>query len=309
MVTCDKYEVLDKLRWDWLTAQSDPIRFIDRVAAENPWYLHQKTLNLTEAPYAPANEKERQLAMFILANQMSIAGWPKDEYAYDAVQLGVRPKFLLQARSIAGEVGTKALASDSLANYALIESVRSSHVIPFKLDSFAHRPDTFSKSREKYAVRSIAHEDAQGAGWVFHPNELEGGNPETLSHVFLDAPVGLQLVFQGKTEAVVSFTLSSETLVIRQLQGISTITEMTPAPFARRYGPRGLARLRWSEVLIKAAEQVATSVGITHVAVVSAANNAWESVRSSDSARNTYNYAAQSMGYQVAGDGDWHKSL
>ena len=298
-----------RFNWEWLMEQPAPLAVLDDFALEKPDALRNNDAFELELVATSVDETRRQLAIFTLAVQMYNSGWIKDEYAKSARQLDLDPTSLLQATTITRRVGTAAVASETVANYQLIEYVNSLDKIPIDIKAFARKPETFDRSAASYKLIPVVTDDYQGEGYVFIQQEQRPGHPDQLASVYMDAPVGLQLVYDGLIQAVAGIVVSDNALLIRQIQGVSEMIINGSVPTVRRYHPRGLERLHWSAVLVAGCEQVAKDLGIQQVAVLSVQNSNWQEVRESQRAPMIYDGTAEGMGYSRSNDGNWHKVL
>ena len=135
--------------------------------------------------------------------------------------------------------------------------------------------------------------------------------------IWMDAPVGIALMYEGQPSAVVSFAPKSlDTLMIHQLQGVQPRI-IEHYKFVGSIRTRGLSQLDWRKLLVECAEHVAKTQGFKELAVQGAHNNYWIKPRQGEAKAHLslneavlkYNKQAERLGFKQREDKNWYKVL
>ena len=139
--------------------------------------------------------------------------------------------------------------------------------------------------------------------------------------IYIDTPMGILLSHKGIPQAVLGCFLDDrepQCLYIKQIQGLVPLKPESEIGEASRYAIRGLPKLHWEKALVEIAEDVARSLQLHSVRIVSAENNPWSGHRnyssqrefSNERALQRYNDTALELGYErTSSDGDFFKQL
>lgn len=99
---------------------------------------------------------------------------------------------------------------------------------------------------------------------------------EKQHEIYMDAPVGIGLLYCGKPQAVVAFTpYSHSTLMIVQLQGVRPLKRNDQNQVVWKGHSRSLAPLDWERLLVEYTAAIANEKGFVNLGIRSAYNNKW----------------------------------
>lgn len=131
--------------------------------------------------------------------------------------------------------------------------------------------------------------------------------------IYLDTPVSVALMHCGEPKALVSvLPISRETMMIYQLQGVRPEIKEKRQNWRSTHGGGILGRFDWKQVMVGCAEQVATDLGYTEMAIQRARNNQWVRCGAPDFAKRAeviYDATAERLGYAQREEGNWYKRI
>lgn len=138
--------------------------------------------------------------------------------------------------------------------------------------------------------------------------------------VYMDAPIGLGLIYINKPNAITSFIpLDEKTLMIRQLQGLPTgwidYDQRFKAKWIRNGHSRGLFPLDWQKLLIIKVSELAKEFGFTEIGIRSGYNLDWVKRKKLgnicfelEDALKKYDWVAERLGFEQMEDKNWYAS-
>ena len=242
---------------------------------------------------------------------------------------GTNLDLLEQQRLYARNVFARSQASSVIHGYDLVSDLKNKDVSDIDLPKLLRlSTDEGAKlSNEKISRYSLAVFSPREPK-LFYGYERTWGN-EVIGNrwytVYLDAPIGIGLMYEGIPSAVVSFGIgdeSPESLMIHQLEGIRPhlLGEKTSdggIPVIGREQTRGLSPLDFRRLLVNLVEEIATQSGFTQVIVKSGHNNKWTREKYSDGAVHLpleralkiYDDTASRLKYKQRADKNWCKYL
>ncbi|MDP3989628.1 MAG: hypothetical protein Q8Q01_00300 [archaeon] len=126
--------------------------------------------------------------------------------------------------------------------------------------------------------------------------------------IYLDAPVGIALLYKGWPEAITGIKCPAvDTLMITQIQGIQA--RIRHSDKSKCFHSRGLAPLKWEELLVKSVEYIAKNLRTKCLGIQGSVNNEWKSKTSSLRLFERYDQIAKQMGFVESDDGNWYKRI
>ncbi len=185
-----------------------------------------------------------------------------------------------------------------------------------ELTPFTNDNVVLSESRKKsYSLSGLSHSGSQAEGyetvWGFKEDD------EKRYVVYVDASAAFGLLYQGVLQAVCAMSVDNlEIIKIVQLQGVCPILNYSTSK--KKIGhSRGLAVLKWQELLVHVASQLSGQLGFPKIAIEGAINNKWTNVLYNDGkvhlplerAIRNYDLVAERLGYSKASNGNWYASI
>lgn len=168
------------------------------------------------------------------------------------------------------------------------------------------------KRKEDYCLSPLRARAKYGSGpddyWAV--NKFPDGR-QYLNVIYLDAPVGIALLYQGWPNAITSISCpNNKTLMINQIQGIrAKIIDENTNRLIRKIHSRGLIPLNWEELLVRSVEYVAREIQALNLAIQSYSNNNWKSSIPIDMGEKRYDAVAEELGFARRKDGNWYKKV
>ncbi len=131
--------------------------------------------------------------------------------------------------------------------------------------------------------------------------------------IYLDTPLSIALMHLGEPKALVSILpISKETMMAYQLQGVKPEIKEGRRNWRFPHGGGILGRFDWKQVMVRCAEQVATDLGYTEMAIQGARNNKWNFGIGSAFAKRAgdiYDATAERLGYMQREEGNWYRRI
>jgi hypothetical protein len=94
--------------------------------------------------------------------------------------------------------------------------------------------------------------------------------------VYLDTPIGIGLSYDGFLNSIVSFIPESDdTLMIKQIQGVTSSLYNNETNETRKKSARGLIILDWEKIMVDVVTNFAKETGFSKVGIQSSINNYW----------------------------------
>ncbi len=133
--------------------------------------------------------------------------------------------------------------------------------------------------------------------------------------IYIDTPVSVALMHCGEPKALVSILpISKETIMIYQLQGVKPEVKVGKwrGNWRPTHGGGILGQFDWKQVMVRCAEQIATDLGYTEMAIQGARNNRWVQFGVAGFAKRAgdiYDATAERLGYMQREEGNWYKRM
>ncbi|MDP3989629.1 MAG: hypothetical protein Q8Q01_00305 [archaeon] len=131
--------------------------------------------------------------------------------------------------------------------------------------------------------------------------------------IYLDSRSGLALLYKGLPNAVICSTVESDeedAVQIIQIQGVKAEIRKGYKIVGHKHS-RGLAPLKWEELLVKLMEEISKKAGYTRILIQGSTNNGWcfGSNQFRSNVKKRYDETAEKIGYIKETDSNWYKEL
>ena len=205
--------------------------------------------------------------------------------------------YLEKSRLAACEILKKCDAETVINIYNSIEFINNGFLNKINLEKLLSENFKNKKTSEKkvndYSIDIVN---------TYSNSPLDYGKRKKFSDIFLDAPVGITLIYKDKPNAVVSFIPKDKnTFMIHQLQGVMPKIYNEKGEFTGEYKwhSRGLFGLDWQKLLVESCITMAQEEGYNKIGIKSGYNNIWvkKNLMKLDDAVRKYDQVAERLGF------------
>ncbi len=201
---------------------------------------------------------------------------------------------------------------------SLTERVAKNINLANLLQAFAKSGVVISKDKiEKYSLETLSVTEKWPYGYSDKYRWKKEKNGLFYS-IYLDAPVGICLKYEGLPNAVVSFfPKTADSLLIYQMQGLRGNIKLEGSNSQPAGHARGLAVLNYLEFCVNLAASIGKELGFKKIGIQSGNNNRWTREKNNDGtvhfplekAIQIYDGTAKNLGFIKDIDNDWYVDL